>query len=70
MHVCEADGDAEAMRSYRAALEVALDAPSAAHPIEAYGPGEQSIAGARREVIRVFLYLFKNLRLVFKIASR
>eukprot|EP00210_Caulerpa_lentillifera_P009650 g9206.t1 len=52
LHVCEADGDAEAMRSYRAALEVALDAPSAAHPIEAYGPGEQSIAGARREFSR------------------
>jgi len=60
LHVCEADGDAEAMRSYRAALEVALDAPSAAHPIEAYGPGEQSIAGARREVNLVSLYLLNT----------
>ena len=50
MHVCEADVEAEAMRSYRAALEVALDKPSAGHPIEDYGTSENTLAGARREV--------------------
>jgi len=52
LHVCEADGDAEAMRSYRAALEVALETPAATHPIENYGTAESAIAGARREFSR------------------
>ena len=56
LHVCEADGDAEAMRSYRAALEVALDAPpSEHHPLEDYGTNESTLAGARREV-QTYMY--------------
>ena len=50
LHVCEADGDIEAMRSYRAALEVALEAPSEQHPLEDHGTSESTLAGARREV--------------------
>ncbi|GMH44019.1 hypothetical protein BSKO_11953 [Bryopsis sp. KO-2023] len=48
-HVCEADAEAEAMKSYKAALEMAMDAPAAAHPIEGYGREGYSLAQARRE---------------------
>ena len=49
-HVCEADAEVEAIKSYRAALEVALEAPAAPHPVEAYGPEGYSLAEARRDV--------------------
>jgi len=49
VHVCEADAEVESVRAYKAALEMALDAPAAAHPIEAYGPEGYSLAEARRD---------------------
>lgn len=50
LHVCEADGDAEAMRSYRAALEVALETTSNSHPIQNFGMNENKLSRTRREV--------------------
>ncbi|CAL8470685.1 g10227 [Coccomyxa elongata] len=46
--VCSADEDREAVLAYRNALENALDAPAAAHPVEGYGPDNMSMAQARR----------------------
>lgn len=42
--VCSADEDREAVLAYRNALENALDAPAAAHPMEGYGPDNMSLA--------------------------
>ena len=42
--VCSADQDVEAVLAYRSALEQALDAPAAAHPVEGYGPDNMSLA--------------------------
>ncbi len=42
--VCSADEDREAVLAYRNALEKALDAPAAAHPVEGYGPDNMSMA--------------------------
>lgn len=42
--VCSADEDREAVLAYRNALEQALDAPAAAHPVEGYGPDNMSLA--------------------------
>jgi hypothetical protein len=48
-----AGGGSEAgpdMVAYRSALERTLGAPAAAHPVEAYGDGKLSLAGARRRI--------------------
>ena len=44
--VCSADQDGEAGAAFRSALEQALDAPAAAHPVEGYGPDNMSLAQA------------------------
>jgi len=46
--VCSADEDREAVLAYRNALENALDAPAAAHPVEGYGPDNMSLAQVSR----------------------
>lgn len=46
--VCSADEDREAVLAYRNALENALDAPAAAHPVEGYGPDNMSMAQVGR----------------------
>lgn len=38
------------MAAYRSALERTLGAPAAAHPVEAYGSGNMSLAKARRQI--------------------
>ena len=42
--MCAADADKEAVLAYRQALEQALDQPAAAHPYEAYGETNMSLA--------------------------
>lgn len=57
-HVCEAS-ESEGLRAYKTALEVALDAPSAPHPVEEFGPEGYSLAQARREVgLNTFLWRY------------
>ena len=42
--VCSADAEAEAMRTYKLALESAMGGPSAAHPVEGFGDDNLSLA--------------------------
>lgn len=48
--VCSVDSEQEAARAYREALESALGAPSAAHPVEGFGSEGYSLAQARRQL--------------------
>ena len=49
--VCVAT-DEEAIKAYRAALQTALDGPSAAHPTEGFGDDDLSLSQARHRAVR------------------
>ena len=44
--------DEEAIKAYRAALQTALEGPSAAHPIEGFGDDDLSLSQARHSAVR------------------
>lgn len=50
--VCAADQDVQAELAYRAALEQALEAPAAAHPVEVYGLDNMSLAQVAPHALR------------------
>jgi len=52
LHVCEADADFEALRSYMAAVEAAQKPGSSDRPIKDYGMKDAHLSGVKREFSR------------------